>query len=88
MTGPNEAVGMSKNLMSMLEKVPLADGDGELFSGDDEVSGAGTQKPSSTKKLRRPIIAPMQGELMWASPLNIFVTLLQRVVKQSISVYQ
>ena len=34
-TGPNEAVGMSKNLISMLKKVPFADGDGELFSGDE-----------------------------------------------------
>ncbi len=80
-TGPNESIGMTKNHGSMLEKVPLADGYGELLSGDDEVSGAGTQKPYRAKKLRKPKIAPMQKELMWTSPSNVFVTLLQRVVK-------
>jgi hypothetical protein len=60
LAGTNEAVGMSRNLVPMLEQLPLADGDGELFTGDDEVSGVGTQKPSSAKKLRKPKIAPMQ----------------------------
>ena len=34
----------------MLENALLADGDGEFFSGEDEVSGVGRQKPSSAKK--------------------------------------
>ena len=42
---------MSRNLVSMLENAPLADGDGEFFSGEDEISGVGTQKSSSAKKL-------------------------------------
>ena len=42
---------MNKNLGSMLENEPLADGNGELLSGDDEVSGVGTKKPYSAKKL-------------------------------------
>jgi hypothetical protein len=49
-TGPNEAVAMSRNLVSMLENAPLADGDGEFFSGEDEISGVGMQKSSSAKK--------------------------------------
>jgi hypothetical protein len=50
-TGPNEAVAMSRNLVSMLENAPLADGDGEFFSGEDEIRGVGMQISSSTKKL-------------------------------------
>ncbi len=49
-TGPNEAVAMTRNLVSMLENAPLADGDGEFFSGEDEISGVGMQKSSSAKK--------------------------------------
>ena len=49
----------------MLENAPLADGDGEFFSGEDEISGVGAQKPSSAKKLQKQKIAPMQRELMW-----------------------
>ena len=45
LTGANEAVGKSRNLVPMLEKIPLADGDGELFSGDNQVDGVGTQNP-------------------------------------------
>ena len=37
--GTNEAVGMSSNLVSMLENTPLAYGGGDLFSGEDETSG-------------------------------------------------
>ena len=67
---------MSRNFVSMLENAPLADGDGEFFSGEDEISGVGMQKSSSAKNLRKQKIAPMQRELMWANPLNIFATLL------------
>ena len=61
----------------MLKNEPLADGNGELLSGDDEVSGVGTKKPYSEKKLRKPKIAPMQKEIMSASPSYVFATLLQ-----------
>jgi hypothetical protein len=37
----------------------LADGDGEFFSGEDEIRGVGMQISSSTKKLWKKI-APMQ----------------------------
>ncbi len=51
--GPNEGFGTSRtsqNLTSLLERVPLANGDGELLLVDDEISGAGNLKTYSALK--------------------------------------
>jgi hypothetical protein len=44
---------MSRNLVPILENAPLADGDGEFFSGEEEITGTGMQKSSSAKNLRK-----------------------------------
>ena len=49
-TGHNGGGDNSQNVISLLERVPYANGDGELLSVDDEISGAGTPKPASARK--------------------------------------
>ena len=49
-TGCEGGGDKSQNVISLLERVPLANGDGELLLVDDEISGTGTPKPVSARK--------------------------------------